>query len=331
MALTPLLPVLRLAGIGLQVWLIILTVVGFQMGRTLRRLTREAGLDPTWRGILLLTPFSIMLGGGILQVTGIASYVAQRLADTAKIKTFSGGSEALKQTLIVPTLDSPCPPGRSVIWCSSFQLAWNEIRDMVVKAPLEVPEAAELAARLNDARQSVSDVDAGSIYVAAGRFRDGIIGRITKEMAAKFPSHRPPDFNNRPHRPEGILAYSYLTAHMPFRYPFRQLNEGFTFIDSQGVRNPGGWFRPVARLSAAIPEHPRAGGRSLCSAGGTGSFMGEGGIRTRFVPVQRALSGGCRPGRAPRLAGGDARIRPHQIADFQRQPGYEIERRFGGK
>ena len=36
---------------------------------------------------------------------------------------FDGSSEQLQKTIIVPTLDTPMPGGKNVIWCASFQLA----------------------------------------------------------------------------------------------------------------------------------------------------------------------------------------------------------------
>lgn len=159
----------------------------------------------------------------------------QQVAYARERETFSGSSKMLEQTVVVPTLDSPMPAGRNVIWCSSFQLAWNEVRDNVIGAPLEMPEAAELAARLNTAQQSASDVDAGCVYVAGGRIKEGIIDRIKREMAVRFPSHTLPDFNDYlPMGPDHILSYSFLRANVRFTHPFREIGEGLTFIDSKG-------------------------------------------------------------------------------------------------
>jgi len=147
--------------------------------------------------------------------------------------TFSGRSRDLQQTVIVPTLDSPCPPGKNIIWCSSFQLAWNELKDKVIGAPLQVMGAEEIASRLNIAKQSSSDLEPGSFYATGGWIKDGIIDKIKKDMAVKFPSHVLPDFNDYD---SGIMAYSYLTANVAFTYPFRQAENGLTFSGAQGSK-----------------------------------------------------------------------------------------------
>jgi len=178
----------------------------------------------------------------ILWATNFGRYFVQRIEYSRATETFSGNSDLLKETIILPTLDSPCPRNKNVIWCSSFQLAWNRMKDDVIGAPVEVASAEELAARLNTAEQSDADMEASSFYTAAGRVEEGIISRVQKDMAAKFPSHSVPDFNDIAGIRRAILAYSYLTANVPFKYPYRQIKEKFAFTDSQGIKTDVGAF-----------------------------------------------------------------------------------------
>ncbi len=191
----------------------------------------------------------ILIAVGALWFTGLGSHIRQRATYTPPATTFSGSSESLQQTVIVPTLDSPCPPNKNVIWCSSFQLAWNEMKDKVIGAPVQVTGAEEIAARLNAARPSASDLEPRSYYAAAGRMSEGIAARIHKEMAAKFSTHRLPKF---PDLSDGILAYSYLTARVLFRYPFRQIDGEFAFTDSQGAATSAAGF---GLWGALAPEY----------------------------------------------------------------------------
>src|SRR5438552_18000947 len=43
-------------------------------------------------------------------------------------KSFDAPSTSLRQTAIVPTLDTPVPEGKSAVWCASFQLAWDRLK-----------------------------------------------------------------------------------------------------------------------------------------------------------------------------------------------------------
>ena len=71
-------------------------------------------------------------------------------------KVFDGDSTALQRTVIVPTLHTPIPPGKNVIWCASFQVAWNRLKDDVIKEPIRIENAEEVCERLNRAPQSSS-------------------------------------------------------------------------------------------------------------------------------------------------------------------------------
>lgn len=146
--------------------------------------------------------------------------------------TYDGSSAGLSQTTIIPTLDTPSPNGKNIIWCSSFQLAWNELKNDVIREPVQVTGAEALAERLNTANQSSADLLAESYYAAAGIVGDGIVPTIQSEMARRFPSEPVPQFNSMP--PDWIIAYSYLEAYIKFTTPFRPAETGLVFTDSQG-------------------------------------------------------------------------------------------------
>lgn len=254
-----LLPIVLEASIGsvqirnlpawLRIWLIIIALLVFVMGCVSYKLFAKTSVrilprvGAVFSIIVSLVAVAVLfLSTSLVLSTSLGNYLIRRHQYSNMTETFSGKSSSLKQTAIVPTLDSPCPESRNVICCSSFQLAWNRMKDDVIGAPVEVVGAEELAARLNTAVQSDADIEPYSFYAAAGRVKDGIISKIQKEMTAKFPSHSVPDFSSIAGISDGILAYSYLTANVPFKYPFRQYKKGFAFTDSQGVETEVGAF-----------------------------------------------------------------------------------------
>jgi len=224
-------------------WFVATTLLALSMGCISYGLFAKASSRPSAR---VGAAFAILCGlavvGAIPWMTNFGSYFLQRADYSHMAETFVGDSNALEQTAILPTLDSPCPRNRNLIWCSSFQLAWNRMKDDVIGAPVHVVGAEELADRLNSAGQSRADLEPDSFYAAAGRVEEGIISKVRKDMAAKFPSHAVPDFSRIVGTPRAILAYSYLTANVPFKYPFRQVKDGFSFTDSQGVETEVGAF-----------------------------------------------------------------------------------------
>jgi hypothetical protein len=147
--------------------------------------------------------------------------------------SLDGSSDQLRHTVVVPTLDAPIPERNSAIWCASFQLAWNALVDDVVKEPIRLENAQSIADRLNNAKQSVKDVNADAVYAAGGLAKDGIIERIQSQMAMKFP-HVPRPKLEVP--PIGVVAYAYLAASAKYDFPFFENDQPFPFIDSAGKK-----------------------------------------------------------------------------------------------
>jgi len=143
---------------------------------------------------------------------------------------FNGDSRDLKQSVIVPTLDTPMPKGKNVIWCAPFQMAWNRLKDDVVKEPVRVANAGDVSKRLNDSPFSETDLPENSWYAAAGWIQDGIVPRIRQEMKQRFGKERL-DLGDAD---AGLVAYAYLRAQVPFTTPYFENTGKFSFTDSEG-------------------------------------------------------------------------------------------------
>jgi hypothetical protein len=156
--------------------------------------------------------------------------------DTAIPITFDGTSDKLERTVIVPTLDTPMPTGKNVIWCASFQLAWNKLKDDVAKEPIRLDRNQDVADRLNGAAVADEDLPADSSYSAAGFDRDGIHDKIRQDMARLFPGTLVtlPE----PH-PEGVTAYGYLRTSVKFKRPYFEHKSGFRFAGGANVAGFG--------------------------------------------------------------------------------------------
>jgi hypothetical protein len=146
---------------------------------------------------------------------------------------FSGDSAAATQTAIVPTLDTPAPKGKNVIWCGTGQLACDELRKVVGKVGGDAQEGPW--ARLNNGRMNPDDLPGGSFYAAAGEVRKGIVNKIQSDMAAKFPKVTPnlggPDVSRDS---DLVLAYAYLAANVKFGTAYAERKTGDSFVDSSG-------------------------------------------------------------------------------------------------
>src|SRR5262249_19888246 len=143
------------------------------------------------------------------------------------------------QTVIVPTLDSPIPEGKSAIWCASFRFAWNRLKDDVAKEPIQLANAQPIADRLNRGEESEDDVEPDAVYAAAGLAKDGLVERIQAQMASKFPNVPRPQLDVPA---GGAVAYAYLAASAKYEYPYFENDEPFLFRDSSGKETAVGSF-----------------------------------------------------------------------------------------
>jgi hypothetical protein len=142
--------------------------------------------------------------------------------------SFDGSSEALQQTVIVPTLDTPIPESKSAIWCASFQMAWNKLKNEIAKGSITVQGAEVIAERLNQAALSEDDLDEASSYSAAGFIKQGIIEKIQADMTEKFPNVPKPIFREDPQ--DVAIAYAYLKAEVKFQHRYLDTQEPAAFM-----------------------------------------------------------------------------------------------------
>ncbi|MBN2375779.1 MAG: hypothetical protein JXD22_05235 [Sedimentisphaerales bacterium] len=177
--------------------------------------------------ILVLLVIWLMVGGGIIIISD----------DVPTEMSFSGDSAGLKQTVVVPTLDSPVPEGNNVVWCLSFQMAWDCLVDKVIKEPIELVEGDEVAELLNNSASSAEDMLEQSYYSNAGLVKDDIIQTIQQGMAAKFPMVEPPEFAGL-ERSDTILAYAYLAARVKFHVPYLEFDRKLVFRDVAEEETP---------------------------------------------------------------------------------------------
>ncbi|MHB9134169.1 MAG: hypothetical protein ACYDBB_24120 [Armatimonadota bacterium] len=159
-------------------------------------------------------------------------YRAERL-------TFRGSSTALKQTVVVPTLDSPLPAGKNVVWCASFQAAWDQLRVAskgIIQQPPTLLGAEGVTRRLNLTPMSTADLPATS-YAAAGMVGQGIMPAMQSAMGQRFPGVSLPEFG--PLEQRDIIAYAYLESAIHFPIPYLNappMNFNGTRVACFGIR-----------------------------------------------------------------------------------------------
>ncbi|HEY8666862.1 MAG TPA: hypothetical protein VIL86_09365 [Tepidisphaeraceae bacterium] len=132
-------------------------------------------------------------------------------------------------------------PGRNVLWCGSFQLAWNAACELVGGELRFGGKQPEMVTLLNRKEMTAGDVDAGSYVAVAGFVRDDVYKRIDAALREKFAGHASPTLLPDPKltpRPQDMVVYSYLFKNLEFAVPYEK-GDGPLQFDG---KTPVAWF-----------------------------------------------------------------------------------------
>jgi hypothetical protein len=140
---------------------------------------------------------------------------------------FSGDSKDLKDTVVLPTLDTPVIPGKNIVWCSTMQMAWNKLKGDLVKEPVRISKAQEVADRFNNSPYVAQDAPEGSWYAVAGF---GIAEEVRREMAARFPSMELPPLPDAE-----LIAFAALKVDTVFPCRYFDLKKPLQFTSANGA------------------------------------------------------------------------------------------------
>jgi hypothetical protein len=164
----------------------------------------------------------------------------------------------LKSTIVRPHLEEPILPGKNVLWCSTFQLAWNE-GCRSASGDIHLDAEPPMVSILNKKNAKATDLDPNSCVAMAGAVDAGIIPRIRQELDRKFHGQASPDLLDNMDReikgmPDAWLMYAYLFRDLPFEHVFERLKKPLAFGSAQvasfglSSETPH-WHQPAGQVS----------------------------------------------------------------------------------
>lgn len=167
----------------------------------------------------------------------------------------------LKGTIVTAVLDQPMLKGTNVLWCGTFQLAWNELMDYA-GGPVQVSPAAVLCDSLNRREFSGTDIDPACYMAVAGLVGEGVVTRAKLLLQQRFPTHASRLLPEVEHWPDGWIAYAFLARELLFQYPFGRTPGGLHFSylpleDGQVQSRPLPWRNaPCFGIGHYDPSQP---------------------------------------------------------------------------
>jgi len=153
---------------------------------------------------------------------------AAALACAGPVDTTPHGP-APDRTLVTPHMEVPLAGGQNVVYCSTIQLAWNDMRDEIVGEDILLEEPVELVRHLNEGVATRADLDERDHLTMAGTQGNQTVKEINRELKRRFGGHIP-EVEER--YGECIIAYSYLAKDLQFEHRFEDFkSQSVLFAD----------------------------------------------------------------------------------------------------
>ncbi|MCX5646189.1 MAG: hypothetical protein NTZ17_16135 [Phycisphaerae bacterium] len=165
-------------------------------------------------------------------------------AEIAGPAAVKANADQLPGTVVTPHFECEITPGKNVLWCATFQIAWNELYDLL-GGPIQGPGAPEMVSILNKQAVTRRDLDEISYIAVAGKTTNGpddIRQKIARELDRKFKGAASPELLSQLDSvsPGLWVTYAYLFKDLPFQWAFRRMGVGLTFAGRE-VENFGIW------------------------------------------------------------------------------------------
>jgi hypothetical protein len=153
-------------------------------------------------------------------------------------KLAAGNASTFKDTFVTANLEAEIHPGTNLLWCGTFQLAWNEAGKVtggnlqLAGAESQSPAQDPMITALNQQAFARDCVDDASYVAMAGFVRDKMDQQILKAVNEKFHGAfqrrlLPEKYTTG--RPQDLVAYACLWKKLSFPVPFERLEDSFTF------------------------------------------------------------------------------------------------------
>jgi hypothetical protein len=125
-------------------------------------------------------------------------------------------------------MDAALEPGRNIIFCSTFQIAWNEMKDTIIKEDILLDEHLDLVYRLNRQLSTREDISGDDYLAIAGFGTDNIAGRINEILKSRFGTEAPV-VDSKYNDDDVILAYAFMRKILEFENAFEDFENPLTF------------------------------------------------------------------------------------------------------
>jgi hypothetical protein len=149
-------------------------------------------------------------------------------ADCSSDSLLKVSTGQLNKTRVTSHMEVDIKTGENLLYCSTFQLAWNELKNAIVKEDIRLADEPQIVRFLNKSLSTKEDISDDAYVAMAGINKDGILSKINSTLRSKF-KDQAPEVNVSFNYPEDILVYSFLFKNLKFENDFESLKEPVEF------------------------------------------------------------------------------------------------------
>jgi hypothetical protein len=166
----------------------------------------------------------ITIAISIFIIVGV--YKKYQKADPISMKTFSNNE--LSMTIVSPHMEQKVNDNQNIIYCSTFQLCWNDMKDLV-GGDLEIESNPEMVKYLNKSLSTEDDISE-EFYIAEAGLKQDIETTVNEQLKSKFDKKASQEIAKA--SPDDLLAYSYLYKNLKFPNEFESMEDPLLFYEN---------------------------------------------------------------------------------------------------
>lgn len=128
-------------------------------------------------------------------------------------------------------LEEPLTSTSNMLYCASFQKAWDKMRNQVVKAEIRLEGDPQQARQLNRLMLGNDDISPDSYVAEAGTFSHELVDRVNRKLRDKFGNQANENLDMPQALAGGrsIIAYAFLYKNLEFPTQFEKLTNPLVF------------------------------------------------------------------------------------------------------
>lgn len=134
-------------------------------------------------------------------------------------------------TIFTPNLNGPLSTENNLLYCATFQKAWDMMRTQMIKEDIRLKDEPSSTRQLNQLALGNDDISPDAYVAGAGPYSQELVQRVNGEVQKKFGDQADENFRltQAPAGNLSIIAYGFLYKNLEFPIEFEKIPTPLSF------------------------------------------------------------------------------------------------------